>query len=107
MPGTSVATLPRMTELLGWVSSLILLTTIVVQIKKQWDERSGKGISRWLFLGQTAASLGFTVYSALLGNWIFTITNALLLVSAMFGGVITWYFKRHANDDKQPAGVAA
>ncbi|RYZ06161.1 MAG: hypothetical protein EOO73_17295 [Myxococcales bacterium] len=83
-----------MVDALGWVSSLILLATIVQQIVKQWQEGSGKGVSRWLFVGQTAASCGFTVYSALLHNWVFTITNAALLVSAIVGWVITAHFKR-------------
>jgi MtN3 and saliva related transmembrane protein len=84
-----------MTELLGWCSSLVLLATIVSQIAKQWREGSGMGVSRWLFVGQSAASLGFTVYSALLHNWVFTITNAALLVSAIVGLLVTMYFKRN------------
>jgi uncharacterized protein with PQ loop repeat len=84
-----------MIELLGWCSSLVLLTTIVSQIVKQWREGSGKGVSRWLFVGQTAASLGFTIYSALLHNWIFTFTNGALLVSAIVGLWVTLHFKRH------------
>lgn len=84
-----------MIELLGWCSSLVLLTTIVSQIVKQWREGSGNGVSRWLFVGQTAASLGFTIYSVLLHNWIFTFTNGALLVSAIVGLWVTLYFKRH------------
>jgi MtN3 and saliva related transmembrane protein len=83
-----------MSDWLGWVSSIILLATIVSQISKQWRERSGKGISRWLFVGQTAASIGFTIYSALLENWVFTITNAAMAVSAIVGWAITVHFKR-------------
>jgi uncharacterized protein with PQ loop repeat len=83
-----------MREVLGWVSSLVLLATIVQQIYKQWNERSGKGVSAFLFVGQTAASLGFTVYSALLRNWVFTITNGLMLLSAIAGWIITAHFKR-------------
>lgn len=83
-----------MVDALGWLSSVILLATIVQQIVKQWQERSGKGVSRWLFIGQTAASVGFTVYSALLHNWVFTITNAALLASAIVGWAITAHFKR-------------
>jgi uncharacterized protein with PQ loop repeat len=86
-----------LTELIGWVSSVVLLTTIVQQIKRQYEARSGEGVSRWLFIGQTAASAGFTVYSALLKNWIFTITNALMLISAILGWAITAHFKRHAT----------
>jgi MtN3 and saliva related transmembrane protein len=87
------ATERMFTELIGWVSSVVLLATICQQIKKQYEERSGKGISRWLFIGQTAASAGFTLYSALMKNWVFTVTNALMLVSAILGWAITAHFK--------------
>lgn len=83
-----------MVQALGWASSLVLLATIAAQIIKQWRERSAQGVSVWLFVGQTAASVGFTIYSALTGNWVFTVTNALLLLSALCGFAITWHFKR-------------
>jgi uncharacterized protein with PQ loop repeat len=83
-----------MRELLGWASSLLLLLTILAQIRKQWRERTGSGVSRFLFIGQTAASVGFTVYSALVGNWVFTVTNALMLLSAITGWYLTARFKR-------------
>jgi uncharacterized protein with PQ loop repeat len=78
-----------MIELLGWASSLILLATIVQQLRKQIAEGSSRGVSKWLFIGQTAASLGFTAYSALLQNWVFTVTNGLLLISGITGCLIT------------------
>lgn len=90
-----------MTEIVGWTSSLLLLTTIVVQISKQWSERSGEGVSVWLFIGQAGASLGFTVYSVLLKNWVFTVTNTLMLVSAIVGWSITSHFKSRAERDEQ------
>lgn len=92
-----------MRDLLGWASSIILLATIVQQIHKQWQERSGRGVSRWLFVGQTLASLGFTIYSALLHNWVFTITNAALLVSALVGAIMTAHFKRGTPGARQSA----
>jgi MtN3 and saliva related transmembrane protein len=91
-----------MIDALGWFSSLVLLATIVNQILKQWREGSTQGVSRWLFVGQTAASVGFTVYSALLHNWVFTVTNAALLVSAIVGWVITSHFKRRSPNDLSP-----
>jgi MtN3 and saliva related transmembrane protein len=85
-----------MTEVIGWSSSIVLLATVITQIVKQLREKSGKGVSRWLFIGQTAASAGFTAYSWLVENWVFTVTNALLLLSAIFGWFITWHFKHKA-----------
>ena len=43
-----------------------------------------------------AASIGFTLYSALLGNVVFTVTNSLMLVSAVVGQCLYWRNQRHA-----------
>ncbi|HEX8289426.1 MAG TPA: hypothetical protein VF556_15600 [Pyrinomonadaceae bacterium] len=83
-----------MTEIIGWLSSIILLATLIKQVYKQWKEGTGEGVSKWLFAGQVLASIGFTVYSYLLGNWVFTVTNAVLLVNNFFGLGITFYYRR-------------
>lgn len=95
-----------MTEIVGWTSSLLLLTTIVAQIGKQWSERSGEGVSAWLFIGQSGASLGFTIYSVLLKNWVFTVTNALMFISAIVGWWITAHFKARPQPDKRGQAAA-
>lgn len=84
-----------MTDLLGWFCSIVLLSTIVTQIIRQWREGSSEGVSPFLFVGQTVASVGFTVYSALLQNWVFTFTNAAMAVSAVVGMLVRAHFKRH------------
>ncbi|WP_240807762.1 hypothetical protein [Polyangium spumosum] len=86
-----------MTELIGWISSLVLLATLAGQNWKQWRSRSVEGVSKWLWVGQTAASVGFTSYSVLLGNWVFTVTNALLLVNGLIGFVIVSRHRRRAR----------
>jgi len=92
-------------EILGWASSLVLLLTIAQQIRKQLKERSGEGVSSFLFVGQATASLGFTIYSALLHNWVFTLTNALMLLSAIVGWAITAHFKRSASGKASSHGA--
>lgn len=72
-------------EWIGWFSSVILIATLGRQVLKQWRSGEVAGVSRWLFVGQTAASTGFTIYSVLLSNWVFTVTNSLLLVNAIAG----------------------
>ena len=84
-----------MTELIGWSASFILLITIISQVRKQWRTGSNDGVSKWLFVGQVASSVGFTVYSALTGNWVFIVTNAVLLLSNVAGVYI--YFKNREN----------
>jgi MtN3 and saliva related transmembrane protein len=96
-----------MTELVGWLSSLVLLATIFAQIGKQWSERSGKGVSIWLFIGQSGASIGFTVYSVLVKNWVFTVTNALMFLSALVGWHLTLRFKAQRGSSDRPRSARA
>lgn len=88
-----------MTEVIGWVSSVILLLTIGKQVHKQWQAGTSEGVSTWLFIGQLAASAGFTVYSFLVSNWVFVVTNALMLVNGLLGFAITKHQKRCAARD--------
>lgn len=77
-----------LTEALGWLSSSVLLATVVAQVRKQSESASRGGVSGWLYVGQMAASFGFTIYSWLVHNWIFVVTNALLLLVALRGWVV-------------------
>ncbi len=78
---------PRMdafADAIGWTSSAILLATLVRQIVKQHRE-GGEGVSHWLFVGQSLASIGFITYSVLLDTWVFSVTNSLILLTAVVG----------------------
>jgi uncharacterized protein with PQ loop repeat len=91
------------TEIVGWASSVILVLTISKQVYKQWHEGSSEGVSKWLFIGQMAASLGFTIYSWLVGNMVFVVTNSLMLLNALVGfGIVLHHRKR-----KQQKGATA
>lgn len=92
-----------MTDIVGWASSLILLMTIGRQVWRQWRTGAGEGVSKWLFIGQIAASAGFTLYSVLVENWVFIVTNALLLLSALAGLYILLY---HCRREDAAAGQA-
>ena len=83
-----------MTEAVGWLSSGILVLTIAKQVYKQWQEGSSEGVSKWLFVGQMAASLGFTVYSWLVDNWVFVVTNAVMLLNGLAGLLIVLHHRR-------------
>jgi uncharacterized protein with PQ loop repeat len=86
-----------MTELIGWLSSGILLLTLGRQVYTQWRTRATSGVSKWLFVGQLAASIGFSVYSGLLHNWVFLVTNLALLATAILGEIIYLRNKRAAE----------
>ena len=83
-----------MTEIIGWASSAILFFTVAWQIYKQWREGTSEGVSIWLFAGQIAASLGFAVYSWLVGNWVFIFTNSMMVLNGIAGFIISIYLKK-------------
>jgi len=86
-----------LTELIGWSAATILLLTIGRQVFTQWREHRSEGVSKWLFIGQITASVGFIVYSGLLRNWVFVVTNVLMLVTA---GVGQWIYIRNQKSGK-------
>jgi len=90
-------------NLVGWLSSLVLLLTLGQQVRLQWKSRESGGVSTWLFVGQLAASLGFSVYSYLLGNWVFLSTNLLLAANAGIGQWVTLRNRRISNAREQKA----
>ncbi|HQU86078.1 MAG TPA: SemiSWEET family transporter [Pyrinomonadaceae bacterium] len=89
-----------MTEAVGWISSVILLLTLIRQVYKQWKDGKTEGVSNLLFVGQLFSSIGFTVYSFLVGNWVFTITNGILTLNNFIGICLYFYFSaKNGNDD--------
>ncbi len=85
------------TELIGWVAAAILLATIGRQVYSQWRDQSSQGVSKWLFVGQIMASVGFVIYSWMLRNWVFVVTNVLMLATALVGQSIYLHNKRRQN----------
>ena len=83
-----------MQDAVGWAASVILVVTIGYQVLRQWRSGTSKGVSQWLFVGQIAASVGFVAYSFMVGNVVFIVTNALLLVSAVVGLSIVYIHRR-------------
>jgi uncharacterized protein with PQ loop repeat len=86
-----------MTQALGWFASAVLLITISQQVYKQYKSGHSEGVSWLLFIGQCVASATFVVYSYLIGSWVFVITNAMMLLSAIVGLAITFHQK--TDDD--------
>ena len=83
-----------MVSIIGWLSSGILMATLIVQIAKQWRERTSKGVSKWLFAGQILSEIGFLTYSWLLSNWVFAATNAALVIVNFVGLLMTLHFRK-------------
>ena len=91
-------------EALGWFSSCVLVLTIAKQVYKQWQEGSSEGVSKWLFVGQISASLGFTVYSWLVNNWVFVVTNSLMLANGLLGLLIVFRHRRRERAGRGGGG---
>src|SRR5581483_7979593 len=92
-----------MTEIVGWASATVLLLTLARQVYVQSRTDSVAGVSKWLFRGQIAASIGFIVYSALVENWVFVVTNTLILVTAIFGQWLYWHRTHRAGAARSSA----
>jgi MtN3 and saliva related transmembrane protein len=86
-------------EALGWASSVVLVLTIGSQVYKQWDADTSLGVSPWLYIGETAASLGFCTYSVIIDNWVFVVTNGILTLYGIVGLVIWRRHKRRGKAD--------
>ncbi|MBC7692580.1 MAG: hypothetical protein H7222_12525 [Methylotenera sp.] len=87
----------KMQEIIGWASSFILLLTIGKQIYKQWSEKTSRGVSKWLYIGEILANAGFIIYSGMLHNYVFLVTNVLLLISSLVGlGIVIHHRKVEA-----------
>lgn len=72
-------------EWLGWIAAIILVLTLVAQVKKNWEEKKLKGVNPALYYGQAIASLCFAIYSITINSWVFVFTNALAFLSAIIG----------------------
>ncbi|QWT22012.1 hypothetical protein KPL74_08395 [Bacillus sp. NP157] len=92
-------------EPLGWLASLILLSTISRQIWRQARAPTVEAVSKWLFIGQMSASLLYLVYSILVKNPVFIASNAALLITGIVGQVI--YIRHRNRDEKMTKSVAA
>jgi uncharacterized protein with PQ loop repeat len=81
----------EITQWLGWGAVLVLFLTMAGQAWKQWRDRVKTGVSKIFFLGQIVASTLFLAYSALVGDRVFVVGNALVLTAAIAGGAILLY----------------
>lgn len=75
-------------EWVGWASSFLLIVAIAAQVFKEWKSGSKASGSLWLYSGQILAEAGFVYYSLEVGNWVFVVTNAILLVLSLIGLVL-------------------
>ena len=75
----------------GWAAVSVLFLTMTGQAWKQWRDRVKHGVSKVFFMGQILASSLFLAYSAMIGDRVFVVGNALVLAAAICGGAILLY----------------
>lgn len=93
-------------DVIGWISAAILVMTLSRQVYSQWRSGSVDGVSKWLFIGQLAASLGFTIYSFLVENWVFVFANVFIVLTALAGELVYLRNKRHAGQGSKESNRA-
>ncbi len=86
---------------IGWASTAVLIATVGRQAYTQFKQRSTAGVSRWLYIGQLATSAGYVVYSIMLGNTVFVVSNVFLLVIAAIGQFL--YVRNRKREGKSAA----
>jgi MtN3 and saliva related transmembrane protein len=94
-------------EMIGWASSAILLATLMRQVYTQWKTQATAGVSKWLFIGQLAASSGYLIYSFLLRNWVFLSSNIAILCTAILGEALYLRNRRLKAGRESREGVSA
>ena len=95
------------TEIVGWFAAVVLLATIGYQVYVQWRSGSVAGVSPWLFTGQLIASVAFLIYSVLVENWVFVVTNSMTALAALVGKFVDGVNRRRAERRRgqEPAGA--
>jgi MtN3 and saliva related transmembrane protein len=88
--GMGAAMQEQWANAIGWASTTILIVTLSRQVLTLYRTEHPEATSRWLFAGQIAASIGFIAYSALLDNMVFVVANALILLTAIVGQIVSW-----------------
>ncbi len=82
-------------HVIGWAAVAALFLTMAGQAWKQWRDRVKTGIGKMFFVGQIAASTLFLAYSAMQGDRVFVVGNALVLTASIAGGAILWWNRAH------------
>ena len=80
-------------DIVGWSASAILIATLFRQVHKQATRGNQQALSKWLFVGQIAASLGFIAYRWMVRNPVLLISNLLILATA-----VAWHWLYFRNE---------
>jgi fumarate reductase subunit C len=96
-----------MREIIGWGSALVLLPTFGLQAYKQWANRHEHATAStlWFFILALVGVTGQVVYSWMLGNWVYFVLNACLVVTNTLGlalAIHRWWIKSAPSSPQGP-----
>jgi hypothetical protein len=93
-----------MRELIGWGSALALIPTFGLQAYKQWQNRHehAPASTLWFFVLALVGVVGQVVYSWMLGNWVYFVLNACLVVTNSLGLALAIH-RRGMSDSHRPS----
>lgn len=84
----------------GIASASTLVVTLFWQLRSQWKKGTSEGVSRYLFVGQLCASSGFAIYSVMIGDPVFVVTNVATGLAAVLGLWMTIAMRRRARSTR-------
>jgi len=96
-----------MREIIGWGSAFVLLPTFGLQTYKQRQNRHehANASTLWFFILALVGVTGQVVYSWMLGNWVYFVLNACLVVTNSLG--LAMAIHRRRIDARRPGEGAA
>src|SRR3954454_23521174 len=94
-----------MQEIIGWGSAFVLLPTFGLQAYKQWQSRHehAPASALWFFVLALVGVTGQVIYSWMLGNWVYFVLNACLVVTNTLGLALVLH--RRSVPDADPASA--
>ncbi len=95
-----------MTEIIGWGSAMVVIPTFGLQVYKQWQNRNKEAppTTLWFFILALVGAAGQIVYSWLLGNWVYFVVNACLVVTDSLGLALAIHGRWVTGSRPQPVG---
>jgi MtN3 and saliva related transmembrane protein len=95
-----------MREIIGWGSAVVLLPTFGLQAYKQWQGRHehAPASTLWFFILALVGVTGQVAYSWMLGNWVYLVLNACLVVTNALGLALAVH--RRGVKGPRPAAVS-
>src|SRR3954453_4635539 len=93
-----------MQEIIGWGSAFVLLPTFGLQAYKQWQNRHEHAppSALWFFILALVGVAGQVVYSWMLGNWVYFVLNACLVVTNSLGLALAIHRRGVTRPDPSP-----